>query len=102
MALMEITVIPLGTGTSMSKYVAKAVWALESVPEIDYELTSMGTIVLGRMDRLLEAAQKMHQAVLDAGAKRIETTIRIDDRQDKPVNLTSKLAALKKELGERD
>ncbi len=102
MALMEITVVPLGSGTSLSKYVAKAVWALETVPEIDYELTSMGTIVVGRMDRLLEVAQKMHQAVLDAGAKRVETTIRIDDRQDKPVTLSSKLASLKRELEDRD
>jgi len=42
MALMEITVVPLGAGTSLSKYVAKAILALESVPEVDYELTSMG------------------------------------------------------------
>ncbi len=102
MALMEITVVPLGAGTSLSKYVAKAIRALEGVPEVDYELTSMGTIVLGRMDRLLEAAQKMHQAVLDAGAQRVETVIRIDDRRDKTVTLASKLAAVQKELGDRD
>jgi uncharacterized protein (TIGR00106 family) len=102
MALMEITIVPLGAGTSLSKYVARAVWALESVPEIDYELTSMGTIVQGRMDRLLEVAQKMHQAVIDAGAQRVETTIRIDDRQDKPVTLSDKMASLQQALGERD
>jgi len=102
MALMEIAVIPLGAGTSLSKYVARAVWALEGVPEIDYELTSMGTIVSGRMDRLLEVAGKMHQAVLDAGATRVETIIRIDDRTDKPITLSSKLTSLKKELGDRD
>ena len=102
MALMEITVVPLGSGTSLSKFVAEAIWALETVPEIDYELTSMGTIVQGRMDRLLEAAQKMHQAVLNAGAQRVETLIRIDDRVDKEVTLASKLTALRKVLGERD
>ena len=102
MALMEITVIPLGEGTSVSQYVAKAIWALEEVPEIDYETTSMGTIVQGRMERLLEAAGKMHQAVLDAGAQRVETSIRIDDRRDKPVTLTSKLESLRSALGERD
>jgi uncharacterized protein (TIGR00106 family) len=101
MALMEITVVPLGVNTSLSKYVARAIRALEQVPEVDYELTSMGTIVQGRMDRLMEAAQKMHQAVLDAGAQRVETTIRIDDRQDKPTTLSSKLASLRTELGER-
>jgi uncharacterized protein (TIGR00106 family) len=102
MALMEITVVPLGVGTSLSKYVAQAVWELETIPEIDYELTSMGTIVQGPLNRLLEAAGKMHQALLDAGAQRVETTIRIDDRQDKEVTLRSKLDSLKKALVDKD
>jgi uncharacterized protein (TIGR00106 family) len=102
MALMEISVFPIGNGTSLSKYVAKAVHALEGEPGIDYELTSMGTIVQGDVDRLLEVALKLHNAVLATGAKRISTTIKIDDRRDKPVTLTSKLTSLKKALGERD
>jgi uncharacterized protein (TIGR00106 family) len=101
MALMEITVVPLGLGTSLSKWVAKAVKVLETEPEIDYELTSMGTIVQGRVDRLLEVAQKMHQAMLDAGAKRVSTTIKIDDRVDKEATLRSKLVSLRRELGEK-
>jgi uncharacterized protein (TIGR00106 family) len=101
MALMEITVVPLGMGTSLSKWVAKAVKVLETEPEIDYELTSMGTIVQGRVDRLLEVAQKMHQAMLDAGAKRVSTTIKIDDRVDKEATLRSKLVSLRRELGEK-
>ena len=102
MALMEITIVPLGTGTSVSQYVAEAIRALESLPGVDYELTSMGTIIEGDVDQLLVAALKMHQAVLDTGAQRVETTIRIDDRQDKPLTLTSKLTSLKKALGDRD
>jgi uncharacterized protein (TIGR00106 family) len=102
MALMEITVVPMGTGTSVSKYVAKAILAMEGEPGIDYELTSMGTIVEGDVDRLLAVAQKMHQAVLDTGAKRVVTTIKIDDRLDKHISLTSKLESLKKALGDQD
>lgn len=102
MALMEITVFPIGEGTSLSKYVAKAVLALEGEPEIDYELTSMGTIVQGDVDRLLEVALKMHNAVLATGAKRISTTIKIDDRLDKAATLRSKLDSVKRQLGERD
>jgi len=57
--------------------------------------------VLGRMDRLLEAAIN---ASGSAGrrAQRVETVIRIDDRRDKLVTLSSKLAAVRKELGEED
>ena len=75
---------------------------LENIPQVDYESTSMGTIVAGDVDYLLDAAQKMHQAVLDAGAQRVETIIRIDDRKDKEITLNSKLKSLKKALGDRD
>jgi uncharacterized protein (TIGR00106 family) len=100
MALMEISVMPVGQGTSMSKYIAEAIRVLAAEPEIDYEMTSMGTIVLGDVDRLLAVAQKMHQKVKDAGALRIVTMIKIDDRMDKPITLTSKLQSLKSRLGE--
>jgi len=99
---MEISVIPVGSGTSLSKHVATAIQALEGEPEIDYELTSMGTIVTGDLDRLMAIAQKMHRAVMDSGVQRLVTLIKIDDRKDKPITLRSKLEAVKRELGERD
>jgi uncharacterized protein (TIGR00106 family) len=100
MALMEISVMPVGQGTSMSKYIAEAIRVLAEEPEIDYEMTSMGTIVLGEVDHLLSVARKMHQKVKDAGAPRIVTMIKIDDRMDKTITLTSKLESLKAKLGE--
>ncbi len=102
MAIMEISIIPVGSGTSLSKHVARAVQVMEGEPEIDYELTSMGTIVVGDLDRLLSIARKMHQAVLDGGVQRLVTLIKIDDRKDKPITLRSKLEAVKRELGDRD
>ncbi len=102
MALMEVSIVPIGAEVSLSQYVAKAIQAIEGEPEIDYELTSMGTNVVGELDRLLGIARKMHQAVMDSGVQRVLTTIRIDDRKDKPISLSSKLEAVRKKLGERD
>jgi uncharacterized protein (TIGR00106 family) len=99
---MEISIIPVGAGVSLSKYIAKAVQVLEGEPEIDYELTSMGTNVVGDLDRLLGVARSMHQAVMDSGVQRVVTTIKIDDRKDKSVTLSSKLESVRKKLGERD
>jgi uncharacterized protein (TIGR00106 family) len=102
MAIMEISVIPMGAGTSVSKYVAEAILAIESIPNIDYETTSMGTIIAGELEDLLTVAQRMHQVVLNAGVQRVVTNIRIDDRTDKKITLKSKLDSLKKALGDRD
>jgi uncharacterized protein (TIGR00106 family) len=100
MALIEISVVPLGTPTpSVSQYVAQAVKVLESEKDIKYELTAMGTIIEGDLERLLTLARKMHEAVLNAGTMRVVTTIKIDDRRDKASGMDSKMESLKTDLG---
>jgi len=101
MALIKVSIIPLGTGaTSISKYIARAVEVLRG-ENIKYELTAMGTIVEGDLDRLLTLARKMHEAVFDAGVMRAVTIIEIDDRRDKPSTMISKVESVKKKLGHK-
>jgi len=101
MALIKVSIIPLGTGaTSISKYIARAVEVLQG-ENIKYELTAMGTIVEGDLDRLLTLARKMHEAVFDAGVMRAVTIIEIDDRRDKPSTMISKVESVKKKLGHK-
>ena len=99
MALVEISVIPLGTPTpSVSQYIAQAVKVLEGEKDIKYELTAMGTIIEGDLERVLTLARKMHEAVFNAGIMRVVTTIRIDDRRDKTSSMDSKMESLRREL----
>ena len=103
MALAEVTIIPIGTGsTSVSQYVAQAVKVLQGEKDVSYTLTGMGTIIEGDLDHLFSVMRKMHQAVVDAGARRVETIIKIDDRRDKPSSSTSKLESLNKALGKKN
>ncbi len=100
MALIKVSIIPLGTGTtSISQYVARAVQVLQGEKDIKYELTAMGTIIEGDLDRLLTLARKMHEAVFDAGVMRAITIIEIDDRRDKTASISSKIESVKKKLG---
>ena len=100
MAMVEVSVVPVGTGTpSVSKYVAKAVQILQAEKDIKYELTAMGTIIEGDLERLLSLVSRMHQSALDAGAMRVVTTVKIDERRDKPSSMSGKVAAVKRELG---
>jgi uncharacterized protein (TIGR00106 family) len=98
MALMEITVAPFGVGASLSPYVARAIQVLQNTPGIEYETNSMGTVVQGSVEQLLSLAGRMHQAVLEAGALRVSTTLRIDDRVDKAATMASKLKSLNEKL----
>ncbi len=91
----EISVIPLGTASaSLSKYVAACVDTLKQAPGISYQLTAMGTIIQGPLKRVLELAEKMHQVPFAQGAQRVVTTIKIDDRRDKPLTIEGKVKAV--------
>ncbi len=98
MAIMEINIIPLGTKTpSVSKFIAEAVKVLKQAG-LNYELTSMGTIVEGETDNLLSLAKKMHSAIFTQGVKRVVTTIKIDDRQDESSSMEEKVKRVKEQL----
>jgi len=99
MAIIEISVNPIGTGsTSVSSFVARAVKVLEKEKDIKYELTPMSTIVEGDLGRLLNLVQKMHESAFQAGAMRAVTLLKIDDRRDETSTMRSKLASLQKHL----
>jgi len=99
MAIVEVTIIPLGTQTpSLSRYIARAVRVLEAEEDIKYELTAMGTIIEGDLARLMSLVEKMHEAVFAAGVARVVTTLKIDDRRDKASSIGNKVESLKREL----
>ena len=98
MALMEISVIPLGTGsTSLGEYVAKIKEWLEK-EGIPHTLTDMGTIVEGDPDELFSLARRLHEIPFEAGAKRVYTALKIDDRRDKEVHLGEKVKSVARRL----
>jgi uncharacterized protein (TIGR00106 family) len=100
MAMIDISIVPVGTGSpSVSEYVAGAHKILQKETGIRYELTPMNTIIEGDLEKLLAVARKMHNSAFDAGAKRVVTTVRIDERRDKPLTLEGKIKAVKDKLG---
>ncbi len=99
MAIVEVSILPVGTATpSLSRYVAIAVRVLQGEKDIRYEITSMGTIIEGELDRLLRLVGRMHQAVFEAGVMRVVTTVKIDERRDKVSSMSRKVAAVKRQL----
>ena len=99
MAIAEVSVVPLGTKTpSVSQYVARAIKVLEQEKDIKYEITPMGTIIEGDLDRILAVVGKMHEGVFGEGVARVITTVKIDDRRDKALAMREKVDSLKKKL----
>ena len=99
MAIAEVSVVPLGTKTaSVSQYVARAIKILEQEQGIKYEITPMGTVVEGDIDRILAVVKRMHEAVLGEEVARVVTTVKVDDRRDKPLTMKGKLDSVRRKL----
>ena len=93
--IAEIKIIPLGTATSsLSHYIAACLDTVKKTQGISYQLTAMGTIIQGPLELVLGLAQKMHEVPFAMGAKRVVTTISIDDRRDKSATIDSKVKAV--------
>ena len=98
MAIMEISVIPLGLGhPGVGAYIAELEQYLLQA-QIPHQLTDMGTVVHGDLPRLLQVAQALHELPFRKGVQRVVTHITIDDRRDKEVSLGDKTAAVQARL----
>lgn len=100
MAVVEISIVPLGTGTtSLSPYVAACEKELrENCRGLKYELTAMGTIIEGDLDQILNLVRRLHEVPFRSGAKRVSTSIKIDDRRDKEGTIDQKIRSVEDKL----
>lgn len=99
MAIVEVSVVPIGVaGTSLSRYVATALAILKE-SGLHYELTAMGTIISGDLDAIMRVTQKMHESCFEGTIARVLTTIRIDDRRDCRATPEQKVRSVMEKMG---
>lgn len=98
--LAELEIVPIGTGSASLSDLLVHVAKLVDQSGLDYRVGPMGTVVEGDWDRIMQLAKQCHQAML-ASASRVMTTIRVDDRKDKPGlgRIVQKVQSLEAKLG---
>ena len=93
----EVSIVPIGTGSAgLSHYVAACLEILEVRKDISYQLTPMGTVIEGTLDKILEVTRAMHEVPFSKGAVRVVTTLKIDDRRDKTSAMATKVQSVLK------
>ncbi len=96
MIIAEVTLTPLGEGTSVSRFVKTAFEAIKST-RIKTMLTPMSTILeASTLDEIFTAVKKGEEAMFRAGAQRVIVNLKIDHRIDKEATMESKLKAVHK------
>jgi len=97
MVLLEMSIVPMGKGESVSKYVARCIDMVDQ-SGLDYELHAMGTIVEGELDQVLNLMRQCIEETAQA-SDRVSCTAKIDYRRGASGRLKSKVASVEKRLG---
>ncbi len=97
MVLLEFSVVPLGQGESVSKYVARC---LEIVDRsgLDYRLHAMGTIIEGELEAVLAVLRQCLEAVA-ADCHRVTCSAKLDWRKDATGRLEQKVQRVEAQVG---
>lgn len=94
MALLEISIIPVGTtSASMSSFVTEACRAVER-RGLEYQVTPTSTVIEGDLPQLMQVVQEMHKMAFNGGTRRVITNVTIDERIDKEQDLDRAVAAV--------
>ncbi len=102
MAIVEVSIVPIGTrSASISRYVAQALDVLEEAGDLKYQLTPMGTVIEGDLDMIMGVVVKMHRSAFTDGCVRVVTTVKIDERRDKPQRMADKVESVRRQRAGR-
>ena len=96
-AIAEFTIIPIGVGISLSKYVAVCEQILEE-SSLSYELHANGTNLEGEWDDVMMAIKTCHERLHEMGVPRIATQIKISTRTDREQKMAEKIASVRAKL----
>ena len=98
--IVELSIIPLGVGISVSRFLAPALKELEN-RKVKYEVTPMCTIFeVKNVEEALYLVKAAHEAVFQVDVKRVVTSVKIDDRRDVKRSMEEKAKSLKRAVRE--
>jgi uncharacterized protein (TIGR00106 family) len=98
MAIAAVSIAPVGAGTSVSRYVAAALAVCRAQDRVRFRTDPMFTTLEGDLADIYALVTRMQEAVFAAGAERVGTVLKIDDRRDRVVSMEAKLASVEAKL----
>lgn len=96
--IMDLTIVPIGVGVSLSTYVAACEDILNR-PELKTALHANGTNIEGEWDDVMAAVKACHERVHAMGAPRIHTNIKLGTRNDRQQSMDDKVSSVQSKLG---
>ena len=91
--LVDLCVVPIGVGVSLSNYIA-ACERVFTQAGLTTALHAFGTNVEGEWDEVFAAVKQCHETLHGMGAPRISTTMRVGTRTDRDQTLEDKVKSV--------
>jgi len=97
--LVDVCLVPMGVGVSVSKYVVECEKIFEAAG-LNHQMHSYGTNVEGDWDEVMAAIKLCHETVHEMGVPRIGTTIRMGTRTDREQSMQDKIDSVNSKMGD--
>ena len=95
--ILDLCVVPIGVGVSVSRYIAACQTALCEAGFAP-SMHAYGTIIEGEWDSVFAAVRRCHEVIHQMGAPRISTTIKLGTRTDRKQTIEDKVRSVKEKL----
>ena len=95
--MIDLCVIPLGVGVSVSEYVAACQKILQE-SGLSYQMHAYGPNVEGDWDDVFATVKKCHEKVHAMGAPRISTSLKVGTRIDREQSMQDKIESVETKL----
>jgi uncharacterized protein (TIGR00106 family) len=95
--IADLTVIPIGVGVSLSKYVAACEKVLTDAG-LKTMLHANGTNIEGEWDTVFAAIKRCHEVLHEMGAPRVSAVIKTGTRTDRDQTMNDKVRSVEEKL----
>jgi uncharacterized protein (TIGR00106 family) len=95
--IVDLCVVPIGVGVSLSSYVAACEKVL-SEAGLKTVLHANGTNIEGEWDSVFAAVRRCHEVVHEMGAPRIFTVMKVGTRTDRTQTMDAKTKSVANKL----
>lgn len=95
--VVDVGVIPIGVGTSLSEYVA-ACQRIFREEGLEPRMHAYGTNLEGEWDVVFGAIRRCHEELHAMGAPRLATVIKVGTRVDRAQSLDDKIQSVNRRL----
>jgi len=95
--MVDLCIVPLGVGVSLSPYIAACEKVLAEAG-LKTALHAYGTNIEGEWDQVFAAIKRCHEVVHQMGAPRITTTVKLGTRTDRAQTMEDKIRSVQEKI----